>query len=110
MDIDGKARIAKALDNIGIPYKQQYVIEHQYRFDFYLPYFRSAIVYDEAVNWRRADKIKNKFCKDNNIKLMRVRYDHRGSLETEIIHFLNPDNQHLVSAYAPEMHGSIQWI
>ena len=59
-------------------------------FDFYLPKYNMCIEYDgiqhfksierfggvsEFDNCRIRDNIKNNYCKDNNIKLLRIKYD-----------------------------------
>jgi hypothetical protein len=57
------------------------------RFDFYLPEQNTLIEYDGEQhfvkrgkygegyeNYQRNDKIKNQYCKDNNIKLIRIHY------------------------------------
>lgn len=59
------------------------------RFDFYLPTFNMCIEYDglqhfESCGWggeeklkltQKNDKIKNDYCIQNNIKLLRIKYD-----------------------------------
>lgn len=60
------------------------------KFDFYLPKYNMCIEYDgkqhyEAVDYfggekalletQKRDKIKNEYCIDNNIRLLRIRYD-----------------------------------
>lgn len=55
-------------------------------FDFYLPFYRTCIEYDGIQHFRQRngwtdleliqkhDEIKNKYCNDNNIQLIRIPY------------------------------------
>jgi len=84
--------ISKLLTDNNIKFKPQKTFEgckykYSLSFDFYLPNFNTCIEYDgkqhyfdiyncpeEFKNTQLRDKIKNKFCKDNNIKLLRIKY------------------------------------
>lgn len=65
-------------------------------FDFYLPDYNLAIEYDgeqhfRSVNWfggkeglesqQYRDQIKNQYCKDNNIELLRIRWNQFNNIE-----------------------------
>lgn len=94
----GELRISKYLDSQNIEYKTQYIFKEckyikSLRFDFYLPQSNTCIEYDgqqhfKPVNFngsqdgglssfietQKRDEIKNRYCKDNNIKLIRIPY------------------------------------
>jgi len=79
--------------------KTEYIRQHKFddckykrllRFDFYLPYLNICIEYDgeqhftSTKHWggdsefekqKIKDGIKNKYCEDNNIKLLRIKYN-----------------------------------
>lgn len=89
----------KYFEDIGLDFIQQYiyddcVYESKLKFDFYLPYYNCCIEFDgkhhfEPVQFNGItleeaeenfkiqqirDEIKNKYCKNNNIKLIRISY------------------------------------
>ena len=90
----GEKRIAKFLDNRNIEYKSQYKFnncrsKHKLPFDFYIPSLNIAIEYDgrqhyEIIDYfdgldgfidtKIRDNIKTIYCKENNIKLIRIAY------------------------------------
>ena len=72
-------------------------------FDFYLPNFNLCIEYDGLQHFKsvkywggiegfkklkKHDKIKNKFCKSNNIKLLRIKYTKFNKIEEILTKFL----------------------
>lgn len=81
------------MEDNNIKYKPQKTFDgckYKYKlsFDFYLIDHNMCIEYDgkqhyediyncpeEFKKTQLRDKIKNKFCKDNNIKLLRIKYD-----------------------------------
>jgi hypothetical protein len=91
----GEYKISKFLKNKNIFFKREYKFENcKYKkllqFDFYLPDLNICIEYDgqqhfEIVEkWggektlndtKIRDKIKTKYCLDNNIQLLRIKYD-----------------------------------
>lgn len=91
----GEQQILNYLNNNNIICYTQHAFEkciyiRKLPFDFYLPEYNTCIEYDgfqhfEPVKWfgglkalldiQRNDKIKTEFCKDNNIKLLRIKYD-----------------------------------
>jgi len=91
----GEEATAKYLDDKNIDYLKQYrfndcINKRPLPFDFYLPNNNVLIEYDgrqhykpidffggeKGLKYRRQnDAIKNKYCKDNNIKLIRIKYN-----------------------------------
>ncbi|MBS4894063.1 MAG: hypothetical protein KHZ90_09870 [Veillonella parvula] len=90
----GEKTIRLYLENNNIKFKQEYVFadcKHKYTlpFDFYIPNYNLCIEFDgiqhfevrehfggnkEFKNTQIRDEIKNKYCKDNNINLLRIPY------------------------------------
>ena len=88
----GEIVIETFLKEKKINYKKQKTFKEckdkkQLRFDFYLPDYNICIEFDGIFHYKpyknnqsslkksiKRDKIKNKFCKDNNIKLLRIPY------------------------------------
>lgn len=94
----GELKISEYLNSQNIKYKTQYIFkECKYikplRFDFYIPKNNICIEYDgqqhfEPINFngdqdggigkfietRKRDNIKNQYCKENNIELIRIPY------------------------------------
>jgi len=71
-------------------------------FDFYLPKYNMCIEFDgvhhfkpmnhwggkeNLIEVKRRDEIKNQYCKDNNIKLLRIKYDE--NIEEKLSNFFN---------------------
>jgi len=91
----GEKEIKKYLKDNSIKYKQQKMFEgckykYSLKFDFYLIDYNICIEYDgkqhfESVEYfggidtfnhiLMKDEIKNNYCKNNNIKLIRIKYD-----------------------------------
>lgn len=90
----GERLIGKCLTNMKIDYICQYIFENcrynnHLKFDFYLPYHNICIEYDgrqhfesveiwggeeEFIKTRKRDTIKNDYCHNNEIKLLRIPY------------------------------------
>lgn len=92
----GEQKVSNILNSLNIVFQQQYVYNNcrnpktnaPLRFDFYLPDYNCCIEYDgeqhfkEKENYYRdtlnerqkRDNIKTQYCKDNNIKLVRIPY------------------------------------
>lgn len=90
----GEKAIAQWLNNNGIGYVRQKTFDNccdkrPLLFDFYLPKYNVAIEYDGKQHYeptehfggkdafairQKHDKIKNIYCKENNIKLIRISY------------------------------------
>jgi len=91
----GERKVALFLKSHGIPYERQKKFEgcknlRNLRFDFYIPTLNICIEYDGRQHLmpseyyggvpafmalKKIDDIKNKFCKDNGISLIRIPYN-----------------------------------
>ncbi|MBZ9615291.1 PDDEXK family nuclease [Clostridium estertheticum] len=101
----GEKRVSKFLENNKLDYTPQYKFENcrnkrMLPFDFYIPQYNLCIEYDGELHYKVArygdkdkmklkldmtqfrDKLKNKYCKDNNIKLLRIPYWEFKNIET----------------------------
>lgn len=108
--------IKQFLDTNNIENQSEYTVfigNKYYRFDFYLPQYNLFIEYDgkqhyepvqyygnnieDAKNALRKtqehDKIKDKYCKDNNINLLRIPYWENNNIETIISNHLQRLNE-----------------
>jgi len=94
----GEKEITKILKEKGINYIKQYKFDgcenkKALPFDFYLPDYNMCIEYDgeqhfkPIIYWggdeklkyiQNNDKIKNEYCKENNIRLIRIRYNEKN--------------------------------
>ena len=102
-----KNAVKEFLDKNKIEYKSEYTIfigDNYYRYDFYLQQYNLFIEYDgqqhyEPVRFhgnnieenmqmfqkvQEHDKIKNKYCEENNIHLLRIPYWETKNIETTI--------------------------
>ena len=112
----GETKIANVLNGLNISYIQQYAYKgcsnkKTLRFDFYLPDYNCCIEYDgiqhfypierfggkkEYEDTKRRDEIKNSFCKENNIRLIRIPYtDYNKINHNYILSCLNSDEKGL---------------
>ena len=111
----GENTIAQFLNKKNIKFFQEYSFKgcvgkanHPLRFDFYLPSYNCCIEYDgiqhfqEKGTWagkeneslekiQIRDNIKNKYCKDNNIKLVRIPYTDYDKIEQILNKFITGD-------------------
>lgn len=109
------AYIQKLLDNMKIKYRAEYPIcidNSRYRFDFYLPEYNLIIEYDGEQHYKpmryhddedknildfrkrqERDKIKNNYCKENNINLLRIPYYEKNNIDSIIIDCLQRLNE-----------------
>ena len=91
----GEKEICKILNNNNINYIRQYKFNNcrhilPLPFDFYIPDFNLCIEFDgeqhfrifekwggeeNLLNIKRNDEIKNQFCKNNNIEILRIKYN-----------------------------------
>ena len=91
----GEKEISRFLNNYDINYSRQHKFKdckniHQLPFDFYIPSIRTCIEFDGQQHFSALpffggqvaldklkinDKIKNDYCEDNYIDLIRIRYD-----------------------------------
>ena len=99
----GEKMIQLTLEKNNIKYIKEYIFDDckfksHLRFDFYLPKYNICIEYDgiqhfEIVDYwggietlnlnKKKDKLKNDYCKKNDIKLIRIKYNRK--LESENI-------------------------
>lgn len=108
-ETSGEKEVAKALDKYNILYDAQHRFEEcrnvrPLPFDFFLPEYNMCIEYDgqqhfEPVTFggcsketaeknlfdtKKRDEIKDKFCSENNIKLLRIKYNQFNDIDTII--------------------------
>jgi hypothetical protein len=94
-DSKGELKVKEFLENNNILYTRNKTFDdcfdiHRLRFDFYLPYLNTIIEFDGIQHYRpieawggndtfiklqRRDKIKNEYCNNNLIPLIRIRYN-----------------------------------
>lgn len=99
------SKIEKILQELNIEYEKEKIFSGCYdkkslRFDFYLPKYNLCIEYDgiqhfEPISYwkgeegfydlKNKDSIKNKYCKDNNILLIRIPYYDKEKINTQYI-------------------------
>lgn len=109
----GELKIEQLLIKIGIIYNLQYKFQNCKNkkclpFDFYLPEYNICIEYDGEQHYKpvdywggeegfkqrqKNDEIKNQYCKDNNIKLIRIPYwDYDKLNEEYLLELINNAN------------------
>lgn len=107
----GEYLIKELLDSLNIIYKTEYTFSNckdrlPLPFDFYLPYNNLCIEYDGIQHYKPVDyfggmshfitqqnhdKIKNQYCNDNGIQLLRIPYFYKEKqIKESIINILNP--------------------
>lgn len=102
----GEKRVKKYLDENKIDFKTQYIFKgckniNSLRFDFYIPTYNLAIEYDgeyhskiikfsnesfdiaksRFLHQKKNDNIKTQYCKEHNIKLIRIPYTEFNEIE-----------------------------
>jgi very-short-patch-repair endonuclease len=102
----GEKQIRQILENKNINYEVDKKFTnckniHVLPFDFYLPTYNICIEFDgiqhfqlnefftnqkEFENIQKRDKIKTYFCKNNNIELIRIKYNE--NIESKLIHII----------------------
>ena len=111
----GERKILLSLDKLDTKYEYQYrfedcIYQRVLPFDFYIPnknlciefdgiqhfeptQFNKKMSYEEAVeNFKQQkikDNIKNKYCEENNIKLLRIPYTELKNIETILNKYLS---------------------
>ena len=105
---EGERNICKILNKYNIEYKREYIYNdckfyNVLPFDFYLPQYNTLIEYDGKQHFEIIDffggydrfvtqiirdTIKNIYCKDNNIKLIRIPY-YEDNIEEILVKELN---------------------
>lgn len=124
----GNMYINRLLTDKNIEHKCEYTVhigDSHYRFDFYLPQYNLFIEYDGEQHFypvsfgadefttqkqfeltQKRDKIKNKYCEDNKINLLRIPYWEKENIETII-------NNHLqrlsIEGYAEAVQYATVW-
>lgn len=108
-DTIGEKKVSEVLDSMNIEYLPQYRFDNcrhirPLPFDFYLPKLNICIEYDGQQHYRPVtfggctieqaieshentlmrDNIKNQYCKNNNIKLIRIKYSDYNNIESII--------------------------
>ena len=111
----GEEKIKSFLDNNKIIYNKEYKFKDckyklPLRFDFYLPEYNMCIEYDGEQHFKKRrkydsnenlkirklrDKIKNNYCKENNINILRIKYDRFKHIE----HILNEKLKNNIKIY-----------
>ena len=102
----GEEKIIKILSNLDIDFVQQKTFNncvnpntgYKLKFDFYLSDYNCCIEYDGEQHFKEAwngkeglkenqykDNIKNKYCKNNNIRLIRIPYWDYDKIDTKYI-------------------------
>lgn len=88
----GENKILKLLESINVNYIREHTFAdckniRKLKFDFYLPKYDTCIEFDGQQHFsnrwskillrqiKRNDRIKNNYCKNNNIKLIRIKFD-----------------------------------
>lgn len=104
----GETKIENFLIKNDVKYIKQYVFEHckninPLPFDFYLTDYNICIEYDgeqhfkprwydknndEFFNRQKRDNIKNKFCEENGVKLLRIGYKNFNNIDGIIERYL----------------------
>ena len=107
-DSKGEKQINIILKKYNITYETQKIFNNciykkNLKFDFYLPDYNTCIEYDGEQHFKKfrfendntnlnerilKDEIKNKYCIDNNIKLLRISYFYYSNIEYIICDFL----------------------
>ena len=108
----GELLITNILKTLNVNYKLQKTFNNckykrKLKFDFYLPDYNSCIEFDGLYHYKiiknkqnseqlkstqLRDQIKNEFCKQNNIKLLRIPYWETKNLLQIIKNLLNEQN------------------
>ncbi len=109
----GEIQVSGWLDSRNV----DYLIEYKYKdcknieplaFDFYVPKYNTLVEFDgkqhfEPIEWfggladfeyrKQNDNIKNQYCKDNNIPLLRIPYWDFDNIEQILENWLGENNQ-----------------
>jgi hypothetical protein len=105
LESQGERKIGLYLDKQKITYKKEKSFagcRNKYKlfFDFYIPVLNVCVEYDGSQHYhpveyfggekvfketQKSDAIKNKYCSDNGIKLIRIPYKNKSSAEIETV-------------------------
>lgn len=103
----GEKEIENILNNLNIKYEVQKIFNNCFfklplKFDFYIPEHNICIEYDgeqhfkkyrfekDDINFKKRkkrDNIKNEYCKENNINLIRINY--KEKVKSKLLKYLN---------------------
>ncbi len=106
---EGESLVIRALEGFGITPKPQHAViinGHRYRFDVSLringqlmfieydgeQHFEPVSIYGGEEGFKRtreADAIKNEYCRNNNIPLLRIPYTEKGNISNLVGDFIN---------------------
>lgn len=112
LDSVGVLKIIEYLDKNNIRYIREKTFEGCYHikklfFDFYLPEYNACIEFDGLQHFRQSklfggeenfnltkkrDSIKNEFCKNNNIYLIRIKYNQVNKINTILDNYIKQVN------------------
>lgn len=102
----GEQLIKKALEELNVNFAIEYIFKdcinpktkQKLRFDFYLPEYNCCIEFDGEQHFKEwnlgrdtladrqyRDNIKNQYCQDNNIKLIRIPYTELNNINEEYL-------------------------
>ena len=112
----GEMLVISILDELNIEYIKEYKFsdckaKKELPFDFYLPKYKKIIEFDGEHHFspifgeeafertQRNDAIKNKYCEDNNIPLLRIPFWEGSNAKQMISNFLHLTNYPLVIHY-----------
>lgn len=112
----GEKKVGLLLQKIGVQFEKEKTFKdcvnpktgHKLRFDFYLPDYNICIEYDGTTHYgttnggwqtlenfsfiQYSDHIKNQYCENNNIKLIRIPYwDYNNLNETYLMERVKND-------------------
>jgi very-short-patch-repair endonuclease len=105
----GESKIREILNSLGVNFKEQHSFndcrnKNILKFDFYLPNQNLIIEYDGKQHFIKGwnsdieferiklnDKIKNKYCLENNIRLIRIPYTQFKNIENILIESIKQD-------------------
>jgi very-short-patch-repair endonuclease len=94
----GEDRVSDFLEFLNLDFKREYNFQEgkTFRFDFYIPEYNLAIEYDGELHYhsidifggdenlistKKRDNIKNQYCKENGIYLLRIPYWYFDNIE-----------------------------
>lgn len=106
----GEKEVMTVLDDIGVKYEREkrFLGLGLKRYDFYLPGYNACIEYDGKQHYKsiefwggdenlelikESDRIKNEFCKDNNIELLRIPYWEINNIKSIVTNFINESSK-----------------
>jgi very-short-patch-repair endonuclease len=110
----GEERVRVVLEDIGVEYKKEWVLKPtRLRADFYVPSSNLIIEYDGSQHFQqkffqsfseiqRRDILKNNYCKERGISLLRISYKDTRLIESLLKRVLSRDD-HFID-FSPSYH------